>query len=167
MVWARTGFWRMQHGPVPMSNGRILLFDNQGRFNPEGEARSRIVEFDPTTSAIHWSYGADERQPLHSEIRGWVQALSNGNVLITESQRGRLVEVTREGEVAWDFRHPLDERAAEQRYRPIVTGGARIPASDIGFELNWRERVEAVAPEDASPRERAELSWSLLRNEDA
>jgi hypothetical protein len=39
-------------------------------------------------------------------IRGGAQRLPNGNTLITESDKGRAFEVTREGEIVWDFYNP-------------------------------------------------------------
>jgi hypothetical protein len=43
---------------------------------------------------------------LFSKTLGSVQRLPNGNTLISESENGRAVEVTREGRVVWEFCNP-------------------------------------------------------------
>jgi hypothetical protein len=37
---------------------------------------------------------------------GAVQRLPNGNTLVTESEGGRVIEVTRDGEIVWEFHTP-------------------------------------------------------------
>ena len=46
-----------------------------------------------------------------SAVQGAAQALPNGNVLVTESTKGRVFEVTRDGEIVWEFWNP-DRTAA-------------------------------------------------------
>jgi hypothetical protein len=53
-----------------------------------------------------WSYGERPEQRFFTQTRGGAQALANGNVLITESERGRAFEVTRAGEIVWEFWNP-------------------------------------------------------------
>ncbi len=52
------------------------------------------------------------------------QRLPNGNTLITESSGGRIFEVTRDGEIVWEFFNP---RRAEGRGDLVgaVSGGTR------------------------------------------
>lgn len=101
-VWAQRGPWRRQHEPVPLDDGRLLVFDNRG--GPEGH--SRVVEVDPVTGEVVWSYTGDRPAELSSEQAGTVARLGNGNLLITESERGRAFEITRDGEVVWEFLSP-------------------------------------------------------------
>jgi len=102
ITWSQTGPWRAQHEPVVLDNGRIILFDNQG--NNGGGGASRIIEFDPVRGHILWSYTGTEKEPLSSPYWGTVQRLENGNTLILESTNGRAIEVTREGQVVWEYR---------------------------------------------------------------
>jgi Arylsulfotransferase (ASST) len=45
-----------QHAPVALANGRILVFDN-GNFRAGSHVSySRVVEIDPATQALVWSY---------------------------------------------------------------------------------------------------------------
>jgi hypothetical protein len=105
IVWAQTGMWRGQHEPVMLDNGRILLFDNQSNRGGSGGA-TRIIEFDPTTGSIEWSFAGNEKEPLESLVYGSIQRLGSGNTMVVESTNGRAMEVTPDGRVVWDYRSP-------------------------------------------------------------
>jgi hypothetical protein len=100
IVWAATGSWRRQHQPTQLGDGGLLLFDNLGA---KGRSRrfSRVIELDPRTLRVRWQYAG-----LYSKTLGSCQRLPNGNTLITESEAGRALEVTREGRVVWEFHNP-------------------------------------------------------------
>ena len=66
-----------QHHPSLLANDNLLIFDN-------GIERSRVVELDPVSFQIVWSYTADD---FFSATRGSVQRLPNGNSLITSPMR--------------------------------------------------------------------------------
>jgi len=101
MVWALTGMWKRQHQPSVLDNGNMLLFDNQGSGN-----RSRILEFDPRTQQIAWSYQGSPTQPFYSYDCGSCEKLPNGNVLVVESNAGRAFEVTPGQEIVWEYLVP-------------------------------------------------------------
>jgi hypothetical protein len=125
IVWAIRGPWVGQHDPDLLPNGRILLFDNNGRYDTEGHDKSRVIEFDPHTYNIAWSYAGDENKPLDSTIRSAQERLSNGNTLITESEGGRLLEVTPSGEIVWEYLNP-PRGGKENKLIPVVSWGQRI-----------------------------------------
>lgn len=125
IVWADTGMWRRQHEPQLLDNGRILLFDNQGYRGEEGA--TRVIEYDPLTHAIAWSYAGTESEPLISTVYGTQQRLANGNTLIVESNNGRAIEVTPAGRTVWDFRLP-------DRIRPNGTEMVRILPSLVRID---------------------------------
>jgi hypothetical protein len=102
VVWARTGGWRRQHQPTFLDDGHLLLFDNTGA----GPGRSRVLELDPATGKILWQYGGTPAEDLFSKTLGSCQRLPNGNTLITESENGRALEVTRDKRVVWEFFNP-------------------------------------------------------------
>jgi len=104
VIWAIRGPWIGQHDPDFLENGNMLIFDNKGHFSKGG--RSRIVEFDPETMETIWEYTGDNVNPFFSAIRSTQQRLPNGNTLITESDNGRIFEVTRAREIVWDYRSP-------------------------------------------------------------
>jgi hypothetical protein len=48
---------------------------------------------------------------------GYAQRLPNGNTLITESSFGRFFEVTKEGEIVWEYVNPFFGKPFFSRYR--------------------------------------------------
>ena len=90
-----------QHDPSMLENGNILVFDNGVRTR-----RSRIVELDPLTREIVWTFEGDPPAEFYSIQMGACQGLANGNVLVTESQKGRAFETTRDHQVVWEFFNP-------------------------------------------------------------
>lgn len=102
VVWALRGAWRKQHQPTVLANGHLLLFDNTGI----DRDHSRALEVDPRDGAIRWTWGGVPGQELASRTLGSVQRLGNGNTLITESERGRALEVAPSGAIVWEFRSP-------------------------------------------------------------
>ena len=101
VYWADSDLWRMQHQPTVLSDGTMLIFDNQGMVEI-----STVLQFDPATGDVIWFYRGTEENPFYSLGSGSCQRLSNGNTLITESAMGRAFEVTPAGETVWEFYNP-------------------------------------------------------------
>ena len=92
-----------QHAPVALANGHILTFDN-GNFRAGAHVPfSRVLEIDPATNEVVWSYADPVVNMFYSPFMGNAQRLPNGNTHITESATGRLFEVTAAGEVVWEY----------------------------------------------------------------
>ena len=130
IVWATSGPWNHPHDPDPLNNGNILIFNNvlaHGR-----EHGSSVLEFDPLKSRTAWSYFGDGNVRLRSDIRACQQALPNGNVLITESERGRIVEVNRSGQIVWEYVNPV-RGGDDQELVPIVCGAHRYTREQLPF----------------------------------
>jgi Arylsulfotransferase (ASST) len=130
IVWALRGPWLRQHDAEALPDGHLMVFDNEGH----GGDVSRVLEFDPSTLQITWSYAGDPKHAFFSRVRSSEQRLANGNTLITESDGGRLLEVTPGGEIVWEYVNPV--RGGEKGdLVPILSWGQRIdPASlDPGF----------------------------------
>lgn len=102
-----------QHDPTLLENGNILVFDNgQTRIpSPFSIYGSRVVELNPLTNEIVWSFdggeGAIDKARFYSAIVGGAQRLSNGNTLISDGLRGHIFEVNSKKEVVWDIVSPL------------------------------------------------------------
>ncbi len=131
VVWASRGFWWGQHHPVPLDNGRMVVLDNNGYGGAGGE--SRVVEFDPSTNQITWSYGGTPSRPFATQKRGSLQVLPNGNVLVTSSWGGRIFEVTRSKDVVWDFHNPTRKTSEGETYVNQVLSGLRFEADALTF----------------------------------
>jgi hypothetical protein len=95
VVWGYgTNVLDWPHMPVMLASGNILIFDN-------GLHRkySRVLEINPVTRKIVWSYEAKPRNGFFSGLQGSAQRLPNGNTLICESSRGHVFEVDPKGEI--------------------------------------------------------------------
>ena len=91
--------------------GNILIFDNgigPKTSNRDGKAvRDKItviLEINPVSKQIVWLY--QNGKEFYSSIQGTQQRLSNGNTFVCESTTGRIFEVTRDGEVVWEYVMP-------------------------------------------------------------
>lgn len=109
--WGR-GELGHQHDPNPLENGNILIFDNgwhslQSTPAHLTTARSRVVEVNPKTNEIQWKYETRPGWDFFSYFISGAQRLPNGNTLICEGMTGRLFEVTRDGEVVWEYINPF------------------------------------------------------------
>ena len=127
IVWALTGLWVRQHASTVLENGNLLVFDNLGR-----SGSSRVVEFNPSTQELVWSYGSGVRG-FRSGTCGGNQRFPNGNTLITESDYGRAFEVTREGKIVWEYFTP-DRTGDHDEFIATLFEVFRL---EQGFPLDW------------------------------
>jgi hypothetical protein len=98
------------HMPTMLADGHVLVYDN----GVDSE-RSRVLEIDPATDEILWSFVGDPPESFFSKRRGSNQRLPNGNTLIAESEKGRVFEVDRDGEVVWEFWNPEMRKGRRKR----------------------------------------------------
>ena len=140
--------------------GNILLFNNRNKIYTDEEYSSIIELKLPLRSdgsydwereaKVVWSYIADG---FYSRWGSGVQRLPNGNTLITEADAGRLLEVTPDGETAWEFVNPISRDG-------LIRQGDST-RSDTGRSLNSLFRVRkypvdhpAFAGRDMTPGDR-------------
>jgi hypothetical protein len=143
VVWAATGDFLRQHDPTILDDGNLLLFDNVGP-----KRYSAVQEYDPVSMELLWEYRGSRRQPLHSHTCGTAQRLPGGNTLITESDAGRAFEVTRDGEIVWEFFNP--HRAGENgKYIATLFELRRLPPE---FPTDWARGESSSIVPDTSPR---------------
>jgi hypothetical protein len=135
VLWVLTGMWHHQHQPTLLENGHMLIFDNLGH-----QDHTRVLEFDPFTQEVVWSYAGVPPDEFFTRRIGSCQRLPNGNTLITESERGRALEVTPGGEIVWEYLNP--HRAGEDdEYIATLLEVVRLPPE---FPLGWLNRDAAV-----------------------
>jgi Arylsulfotransferase (ASST) len=96
-----------QHAPTPLENGNILIFDNGVHRLDDPLPFSRVIEIDPATNAIKWTYQDRPVSNFFSPRMGNAQRLPNGNTLINEASFGRFFEVTGDGQVVWEYINPF------------------------------------------------------------
>lgn len=107
--------------------GNILIFDNGGQAgygapnpsSPRGldnalRDYSRVIEIDPTTMRIVWQFTPTDlgwampfnSNNFYSMYISSAQRLPNGNTMITEGSDGRILEVTKDHELVWEYISP-------------------------------------------------------------
>ncbi len=105
--------------PDLLSDGTISIFDNrtdEGQHNeavhltePQDVGYSRILRFDPQTQEVLWTFEGSKESPFYTSIQGDHQVLPNGNVLIVETEGGRIFEVDpTDNEIVWEWFNGLD-----------------------------------------------------------
>jgi len=119
IVWAwGPGVLDGQHKPHMLPDGHILIYDNGTLRN-----YSRVIEMDPISGEVVWEYASDPKESFFSPSISGAQRLPNGNTLICEGESGRVFEVTRQGEMVWEFRSPfrgvLSGREVRHVYRSL------------------------------------------------
>lgn len=126
--WGR-GELSRQHQPSALADGNVLVFDNG-----TSRSRSRIVEVDPASGRIVWTYGDTPASRFFCGAMGGVHRLPNGNTLITDSSAGRAFEVNPQGDVVWDFFNPelgfnpFDKRPGAETIESIYRMVRVLPA---------------------------------------
>ena len=92
-----------QHCASELEDGSILIFDNGTYRYHESATYSRVIQVDRTTKKILWKYQDPNPGTFFTPFMGGAQRLDNGNTLITEAAFGRVFEVTKEGELVWEY----------------------------------------------------------------
>jgi outer membrane protein assembly factor BamB len=94
-----------QHHATWVNGGNVMIFDNG--MHGLGMAASRVIEVNPATNEVAWRYEGSPQQQFFSGHISGATSLPGGNVLVCEGTSGRLLEVTRRGEVAWEWWNPV------------------------------------------------------------
>ena len=123
--------------------GNLLVFDNEG---PAGYPNlplavtggSRVLEIDPVKKEIVWQYsGEDSGGPgwsFRSTHISNARRLPNGNTFIDEGQRGRLFQVTRNGEIVWEYVNPYPRRGTDARTGRATTNHQLYRGQPVPYE---------------------------------
>ena len=157
--------------------GNILVFDNGGWGGydvpnpgaPTGVKAalrdySRVLEIDPTTLKIVWQFTPSDMGHLmpftahhfYSPFISGAQRLPNGNTLITEGSGGRLMEVTKNHELVWEYISPYVGQSfpVNMIYRAYRYPYDYVPQLEVPTEVaivppdNNDFRLPGAAPKD-------------------
>lgn len=123
VAWHAADPFIKQHDPDFIGNGWIGVYDNNEDFTNRGTmlGGSRIVALQPHTDSTVVRFPSSQSEPFYSDVRGKWELLDNGNMLLTEAQSGRVVEVTEEGRTVWEWVQPRYNNSKV----PVVTKGSR------------------------------------------
>ncbi|WP_234121949.1 aryl-sulfate sulfotransferase [Clostridium hydrogenum] len=165
--------------------GNILIFDNGGwagygapsRTSKDGTKtdlrdHSRVIELDPETLKVVWQFDGSvfggmmditAKSQFYSQLISSAQRLPNGNTLIDEGCSCRMLEVTPEKEIVWEYiapfrsempfiyrayRYPYSyvpqlETPIETPVVPLDNHDFRVPGAAVG-NINHITKVEGT-----------------------
>lgn len=119
LKWWHHGPWIRQHDPDFQPDGTITVYDNG-----TDTGRSLVRRVDPSDGTLSVVFEGNDETPFYSWRRGKHQLLPNGNLLLTEAERGRALEVDAEGELVWERHLPWDDER-----NIVVTEARHVPES--------------------------------------
>lgn len=104
LLWmSPKGAFKRQHDARWMADGRIMVFNNREPkeiYNAEKVIPSSVLAIDPKTNAVqNMAYGTGYPFQWSSPYMGGSQPLSNGNIWISISMDGQMIEVTPTNEI--------------------------------------------------------------------
>jgi hypothetical protein len=133
VVWARRGIFKRQHAATITADGSILLFDNVGS-NRRGTSRVLRLAF-PDAKAVEKLERLGESMTFFTKLLGAVSQLPNGNLLIVESEGGRLFEVSSDRTLVWEYLTP-HRVGSSGELMAVLAHAERVPAALI---TSWLE----------------------------
>ena len=150
VVWAYHTFFRFQHAAGFLHNGHIIVLDNRGHID-NGQKPSRVIELNPVTLGVEWSFIGTKEQPFNTESVGRLQRLPNGNTLIAESEHARILEITKEGKLVWSYK--LEKKLPDTEYSEAIFNAERFTEDQLPF-LKTVEKETDKKPVDKKPMEK-------------
>jgi hypothetical protein len=128
LAWTYQGGFDGQHDARQHPDGTVTVFDNRG-----AGKRSRVGRIDLRSEEIVWTHGLGEADRFFTPCCGTAQRLPNGNMLISESEFGRALEVTPDGALVWEFVSPY-RAGPDDRYIALLFSLRRFGAD---FGADW------------------------------
>ena len=131
--WHSTGPWLRQHSSRFLPDGRIGVFNNNSyhfvlldddKSDPSVPDASNILAVDPVTGRQEVLYGDREGEVLESVVRGAIQPLPDGGILVTETEGGRAFQIDRQRNVVWEYINRYDAESVIE-----MTTAEAYPAS--------------------------------------
>lgn len=127
--WLCSGIFTRQHDPDFEDNGWLTVFDN--RYSQLGGSKIRAIH--PEKNLTKDIYPIRSDQSFFTLTGGKHQKLSNGNRLITEARAGRILEISPDGEIVWEWiQKPYDNKLV-----PEVLEGTRYSITEKDISL-WK-----------------------------
>ncbi|MCP4267040.1 MAG: hypothetical protein GY931_04645 [Maribacter sp.] len=111
-----------QHDPDFIDGNTISVFDNNNIAPKNYGHQSRIVIKSFKDNQSHVYYTGSKKNRFYTEIMGKHQWLSNGNMLISESMKGRAFEIDKNGNTVWEYVNIVDKG-----YIGILEEAKRLP----------------------------------------
>lgn len=120
--WHASDPFIAQHDPDFIGDGWIGVFDN----NTDGTGRgmqlggTRIVALQPHTDSMEVRFPTPHSEPFYTAGLGKWHLLENGNMLLAETESGRVVKVDSTGRTVWEWVHPSYDEPRVPEIRQAV-----------------------------------------------
>jgi len=103
--WRWGGFLKLAHPHhvAWMDNGNVMVIGCGGHIAGTEVGDSELLEIDPKTDNIVWDFKEANSTDFYSPCKAGFSLLPNGNILVSEGDKGRLFEVTVSREIVWEF----------------------------------------------------------------
>ena len=127
--WLSVNPFLRQHDPDIQKDGSLIVFDNNGG-GKKGflECRSRILSISPINNQATVLFEKNKDNLFYSYNRGNQQKLPDGNLLITETTKGHVFEINKEGKVVWEYFDIWDKD-----YISFISQAIRYPEEYVKF----------------------------------
>lgn len=123
-TWTASGSWHGQQDAEFAQDGTIMMFDKSGGGNPE----SRVLKYNPASGDTQVVFRGSKETSVYAKFDGIQQPLPNGNMLIVETNKGRMFEITSAKSVVWEF------EAAYHGKKPFrINTGRRYAPEEVAF----------------------------------
>ncbi len=111
-----------QHDPDFIDGNTISVFDNYNIAPDDYGHQSKIYikSFKDNDKYVYYTGNKDKR--FYTDLMGKHQWLPNGNLLITESAKGRAFEIDEHGNIVWEYFNIIEEG-----YVGVVEEVTRLP----------------------------------------
>jgi hypothetical protein len=137
IVWLKTGPWIAQHDITPTEGGCFSIFGNDiPRCGPENgpEEHSDLYIYNPLKDKVFKPFSeVMKKEKVVSPGSGRFKILANGDAFVEESDRSRILRISREN-VRWEYVNSVT---------PETVGGIYwsryIPSDEINLE--WKEHL--------------------------
>ncbi len=127
-----------QHDPDFVDGNTVTIFDNNNLLPDVKNPSSRIALWDTRDNTVSTVFEGSQQTPFFTYIMGKHQRLPNGNMLLVESSKGRVVEITGDNEIVWDYMNIIADGLAG-----IVDDAQRLPiAMNQKFFSDARESCQ-------------------------
>lgn len=112
-----------QHDPDFIDGNTISIYDNNDSAPAESGVQSRILLQDAPSGDISVAYTGNDQSPFFSFLLGKHEWQDNGNILIADSRNGRIIEVSPNGDIIWEYNNIVREGVVG-----FVETAQRLPA---------------------------------------
>ena len=122
VTYVSTGTFVRQHDPDFIDGNTISVFDNYN-IAPRDYGHNSKIQIMSFADGEHYTYySGNEEHPFYTSVMGTHEWLPNGNLLITESIKGRVFEIDLQGNIVWEFIN-----LAGDGYAGLVSDLHRLP----------------------------------------